>query len=95
MGDLFRGFAFSVAKSEDCRPPVIPKSYHKINTGPFVQTPFGPRLLRQFEIERIHGCQLRTWHYATAVHMLGHGVKTRFFAQVLQQLGEHFAPRRI
>jgi hypothetical protein len=53
--------------------PTIVKSYHKKNTGPFVETPFGPRQLRQGEIERIHGAKAFTEHYATAVEVLGTG----------------------
>jgi DNA (cytosine-5)-methyltransferase 1 len=49
------GFAFTQISGTETTLPVLPKSYHKINTGPFVQTPFGLRLLRQAEIERIHG----------------------------------------
>ncbi len=87
------GFAFTVAEPDTVRLPCIPKSYHKINTGPFVATPFGPRLLRQTEIERLHGCCLRTQHYATAVQMLGQGVQTRLFREVFRQLGEHLLIR--
>lgn len=87
------GFAFTVAEPDTVRLPCVPKSYHKINTGPFVQTPFGPRLLRQAEIERLHGCELHTRHYATAVQMLGQGVQTRVFREVFRQLGEHLLTR--
>ncbi len=83
------GFAFTVVNGEELRLPVVPKSYHKINTGPFVQTNFGPRLLRQSEVERIHGCELHTRHYSTAVQILGQGVQTRIFQRIFQQLGEH------
>lgn len=86
------GFSFSVVSSTDTNIPVIPKSYHKINTGPFVQTPFGVRLLRQSEVERIHGVQLHTQHSATALQILGQGVQTRIFRQVFQQLGIHLSP---
>ena len=41
------GFGFTEIAGHETRLAVIPKSYHKINTGPFVQTPFGLRLLRQ------------------------------------------------
>ena len=85
------GFAFTTIDGSETRLPTVPKSYHKINTGPFVQTPFGPRLLRQAEIERIHGCEMRTQHYATAVQMLGQGVLTRVFRCVFDQLGDHLA----
>jgi hypothetical protein len=68
---------------------VLTKNYHKISTGPFVRTPFGLRLLRQAEIERIHGHTLLTQHYATAVQMLGQGVQTRVFRSVFQQLADH------
>ena len=90
------GFGFSVIAGTETRIGTIPKSYHKINTGPFVQTPFGLRLLRQSEIERIHGCELRRQHYATAIQMLGQGVQTRVFREVFRQLGEHlFAEGRL
>jgi DNA (cytosine-5)-methyltransferase 1 len=85
------GFEFTVVEGTETRLPVIPKSYHKINTGPFVQTPFGPRLLRQAELERIHGCQLTTRHYATAVQILGQGVQTRLFRRIFNQLAAHLA----
>ena len=80
------GFAFTVIDGSETKIPVIPRSYHKINTGPFVQTPFGPRLLRQGEIERIHGCQLHTQHYSTAVQILGQGVLTGIFRNIFKQL---------
>ena len=85
------GFAFTTIDGSETKLPTIPKAYHKINTGPFVETPFGPRLLRQSEIERIHGCELRTKHYATAAQILGQGVLTRVFRQVFKQLGNHLA----
>lgn len=87
------GFGFTVVDGSESRLPVIAKSYHKINTGPFVETPWGPRLLRQKEIERIHGCELRTSHFSTAVQMLGQGVQTRVFHQVFNELGLHLCPK--
>ncbi len=86
---LGHGFGFTVVDGTETRLPTLPKSYHKINTGPFVQTRYGPRLLRQSEIERIHGCELGTRHYATAVQMLGQGVQTRIFREIFCQLGDH------
>lgn len=88
---LGHGFGFTVVDGTDTRIPTIPKSYHKINTGPFLATSSGLRLLRQSEVERIHGLQLRTRHYATALQILGQGVQTRLFRQVFQQLGDHLA----
>jgi DNA (cytosine-5)-methyltransferase 1 len=85
------GFAFTEITGDAIRLPTIPRSYHKINTGPFVRTPFGLRLLRQSEIERIHGHRLLTQHYATAVQMLGQGVQTRVFRSVFRQLADHLA----
>ena len=85
-------FGFTVIAGTETCIGTIPGSYHKINTGPFVQTPFGLRLLRQAEIERVHGCELRARHYATAVQMLGQGVQTRVFREVFRQLGEHLIP---
>lgn len=86
------GFGFSVLDGTETKIPTIPKSYHKINTGPFVQTRFGPRLLRQEEIERIHGLSLATKHYSTAVQMLGQGVQTRVFRSIFRQLAASLLP---
>ena len=83
------GFEFTVVDGTETRLPTVPKSYHKINTGPFVQTGHGLRLLRQSEIERIHSVELHTQHYATAVQMLGQGVLTRIFRSVFRQLENH------
>ena len=75
------------AYGSETRLPVIPKSYHKINSGPFVQTPHGLRLLRMPEIERIHGHHLGTEDYATGVEMLGQGVQSGLFRTIFRQLG--------
>jgi len=93
--ELGHGFGFAVVNGTETKLPTIPKSYHNINIGPFVQTPFGPRLLRQAEIERIHGCELHTRHYATAVQILGQGVQTRLFRRVFAQLGDHLCGRHV
>jgi hypothetical protein len=85
------GFAFAEIAGSDTRVATVAKSYHKITVGPFVQTPFGLRLLRQAEIERIHGHELLTRHYATAVQMLGQGVQTRVFRSVFRRLADHLA----
>ena len=89
------GFGFTVITGEETCIGTIPKSYHKINTGPFVQTPVGLRLLRQSEIERIHGCQLNVQHYATPVQILGQGVLPRIFREVFRQLGGHLCPEAV
>jgi site-specific DNA-cytosine methylase len=82
------GFAMTCLNGNETKIPTIPKSYHKINTGPFVNTPFGPRMLRKHEIERIMGATIDTPHYATAVQILGQGVQTRIFRDIFQQLGD-------
>lgn len=87
--ELGHGFGFTVVRGSDTRLPTIPKSYHKINTGPFVHTAFGPRLLRLSEIERIHGCELRTKQYSTAVQIVGQGVQTRVFRNIFAQISDH------
>ncbi len=90
------GFAFTEITGDAIRLPTIPRSYHKINTGPFAQTPFGLRRLRQAEIERLHDHTLLTRHYSTAVQMLGQRVQTRVFRSVFCQLADHLtgpAPR--
>ena len=66
--------------------PTIVRSYHKINTGPFVETPYGLRLLRKVEVERLMGCKIDCDHYATAIEILGQGVQTRVFREILHQL---------
>lgn len=71
--------------------PTLVRSYHKINTGPFVETPYGPRLLRQHEAERIMGCEIDCDHYATAIEILGQGVQTRVFKEILAQVGRFLA----
>jgi site-specific DNA-cytosine methylase len=81
------GFAFTTLNGSEDRIPVIPKSYHKINTGPFVETKFGLRMLRKAEIERIQGCEVKCDSYAVAVQILGQGVQTRVFRQIFNQLG--------
>lgn len=80
------GFEMTFLHGHETTVPVIPKSYHKINTGPFVNTTHGPRLLRQHEIELLHGCRIPTDHYATAVAASGQGVQTRIFQTILNQL---------
>ncbi len=86
---LGHGFGFTVLDGHEARIPVIPKSYHKVNSGPFLQTPFGPRLLRLPELERIRGHHLLTEHYATGVEILGQGVLIRVFRTIFQQLEAH------
>ena len=88
---LGHGFGFSVLDGSETKLPVIPKSYHKINSGPFLQTPFGPRLLRLPELERIRGHHLLTEHYATGVEILGQGVLTRVFRRIFRQLEAHLS----
>lgn len=83
------GFAISVLDGSENSAPVICKSYHKINSsGFFVATPYGPRMLRKAEIERLHGQRITSDHYATAVAMMGQGVLTRCFSKIFRQLGE-------
>jgi DNA (cytosine-5)-methyltransferase 1 len=90
---LGHGFGFSVLDGSETKLPVIPKCYHKINSGPFLQTPFGPRLLRLHELERIRGHKLLTEHYATGVEILGQGVLTRVFRTIFRQLEAHLCSR--
>ena len=86
------GFGFSVINHSSTKIPTITKSYWKINAGPFVETPFGLRMLRQTEIERIMGFTpakgFTSKSYSTAVEILGQGVQTRVFTQLIRQLGD-------
>lgn len=84
---LGHGFRMSVINADSPKIPCVPKSYYKINTGPFVDTPSGPRLLRHAELERIMGCEVVTGSYATAAQILGQGVQTRVFRAIFEQLG--------
>lgn len=85
-------FGFSVINHASVKIPTITKSYWKINAGPFVETQFGLRLLRQSEIERIMGFTPSKGYtsksYSTAVEILGQGVQTRIFKQLITQLGD-------
>lgn len=80
------GFGFTVINRDSRKIPTLVRSYHKINTGPFVETPFGPRLLRKHEAERLMGCEIACDHYATAIEILGQGVQTRVFREILRQV---------
>lgn len=84
---LGHGFGFTTITRDSSRVPTIVRSYHKINTGPFVETPYGLRLLHKAEVERLMGCEINCEHYATAIEILGQGVQTRVFREVLRQLG--------
>jgi DNA (cytosine-5)-methyltransferase 1 len=83
---LGHGFGFTTINRESARVPTIVRSYHKINTGPFVETPHGLRLLHKEEVEGLMGCEIDCAHYATAIEILGQGVQTRVFRAILRQL---------
>jgi DNA (cytosine-5)-methyltransferase 1 len=80
------GFGFTTLTGSETKIPTLVRSYHKINTGPFVETPYGHRLLRQSEIELIMGSKVATQHYATACEILGQGVQTRIFREIFRQI---------
>jgi DNA (cytosine-5)-methyltransferase 1 len=82
------GFGFTTIRPDSHRVPTLVRSYHKINVGPFVETPHGLRLLRKHEAERLMGCAIDCDHYATAIEILGQGVQTRVFSGILQQLAD-------
>lgn len=81
---LGHGFGFTTINRDSTRVPTIVRSYHKINTGPFVETAHGLRLLHKEEVERLMGCEIDCAHYATAIEILGQGVQTRIFREILQ-----------
>lgn len=85
---LGHGFGFTTINRQSVRVPTIVRSYHKINTGPFVETPYGLRLLHKAEVERLMGCEIDCEHYATAIEILGQGVQTRVFQEILRQLAD-------
>jgi site-specific DNA-cytosine methylase len=83
---LGHGFGFTTINRGSRRVPTIVRSYHNINTGPFVETEHGLRLLRKAEVERLMGCEVDCDHYATAIEILGQGVQTRVFENILKQV---------
>jgi hypothetical protein len=82
------GFGFTILEGHETTIPVIPKSYQKINIGPFLKTTFGLRLLRQHELERIHGHQVHTHSASLAAEIIGQGVLPGIFKSVFHQLGD-------
>lgn len=86
------GFGFTVINHQSPRVPTILRSYWKINCGPFVACEGGVRMLRVPEIERLMGFVPRkgftSRSYSTAVEILGQGVQTRIFRQLVGQLGD-------
>jgi len=85
---LGHGFGFSTINHQSTRVPTIVRSYHKINVGPFVETAFGLRLMRKHEVEKLMGCNIECKHYTTAIEILGQGVQTAVFANLLSQLAD-------
>ena len=82
------GFPMRVLNGSETSAPTLCSSYHKVNTsGFFVDTAFGPRMLRKDEISRLQGQTITCPHYATAVAMMGQGGLTRVFREVFSQLG--------
>ncbi len=85
-------FGFSVINHQSRKVPTILRSYWKVNMGPFVECEGGVRLLRIPEIERLMGYAptkgFTSRSYSTAVEILGQGVQTRIFRQLLRQLGD-------
>lgn len=85
-------FGFSVINHQSRRVPTILRSYWKVNVGPFVECAGGVRMLRVAEIERLMGFASKkgftSRSYSTAVEILGQGVQTRVFRQIISQLGD-------
>jgi DNA (cytosine-5)-methyltransferase 1 len=89
---LGHDFSMRILNGSESVAPTICKSYHKVNSsGFFVNTIFGPRMLRKDEIARLQGQSILCEHYATAVAMMGQGVLTRVFREIFRQLGEFMA----
>lgn len=65
------------------------KRYDKISAAPFVPTPFGLRLLRQAETERLHDHTLLNRLFAAAGQMPGQRMQTRVFRSVCRHLVDH------
>lgn len=80
------GFGYTTINQNSTRVPTLVRSYYKVNLGPFVETEYGPRMLRKTEAEKLMGCSIDCDHYATAIQVLFQGVQTRVFRSVLDQL---------
>lgn len=91
---LGHGFGFTVLAGSETRLPVIPKSYHKINSGPFVETSFGPRLLRLVELERLREFPLTTSDFSTGAELIGQGVQPTVFKELFDQLSATLSTAR-
>lgn len=76
---LLHCFGFTVLEGSETRLPVIPKSYHMINSGPFVQTSFGPRMLRLVELTCLRGFPLTTSDFSKGAELVGQGVQPTVF----------------
>lgn len=91
-------FGFTTINPASLKVPTLLRSYYKVNAGPFVETAHGLRLLRSREAARLMGCseeKFSQFNYSTNIQLLGQGVQTRLFAQLVRQLGnfmtQHYA----
>ena len=89
------GFGFTVLNGTETRIPVIPQSYHKINSGPFVRTPYVPHLLRPMELDRLRAFPLTTLDFQTGGESIGQGVQPRVVKGMLHQIGAALCTRTI
>lgn len=83
------GFRLTVLDRRAKKLPTILKSYHKINnSGAFLSTPYGPRMLRPSEVCRIHGHTFISDDATSVYQMSGQGVQTRVFRTIADALAE-------
>jgi site-specific DNA-cytosine methylase len=82
------GFRFSVINPESTKIPTITKACSKGNLqGPWVETPYGKRLLRTAELSRFSGHKLPTnIDHTSAAEIIGQGGTVRTWHQILQQV---------
>lgn len=83
------GFAMTFLDGSENIMPTFTKSYHKVNSsGAFIQTTYGPRMVRPAELCRIHRQHFLTTDSTTVYKMAGQGVLTEVFRKILNGLGE-------
>lgn len=84
--EVGNGFGYTTISRDSARIPTLTKSMYKINQGPFVATPYGPRMLRKAELERIAQHNVASSSYALTCQIIGQGISVPTFTEIFRQL---------
>jgi DNA (cytosine-5)-methyltransferase 1 len=83
------GFSMKFLTGSERCVPTFTKSYCKINSGgAYIETPYGPRMVRPAELCRIHKHTFHSNDDTTIYKMSGQGVLTEVFRKILNGLGD-------